>query len=161
MTNRAGEPGCQACVFPDAREAGQHYGHAIRSFLDTICQTDFQELSETIRSYREGFTAKACSQEADGQVKRAARRFGPVAVAGEMAATLDILPWEEGEALKAAHACFRAWLDGRGGDGAHEVGAIISQVRYFMEQHGGSRFTDWNADQGGKTVNRAGFKNKY
>jgi len=140
--------------------AGQHYGHAIRSFLDTICQIDFQELSETIRSYREDFTSQACSREADGQVKRAARRFGLVAAAGEMATTLEILPWEEGEALKAAHACFRAWLDGRGGDGAHEVGAIISQIRYFMELHGESRFTDWNADKGGKTVNRAGFKKK-
>lgn len=46
--------------------AGQHYGHAIRSFLETICRTDSQEMSETIRNYREAFTAQACPGEADG-----------------------------------------------------------------------------------------------
>ena len=138
--------------------AGQHYGHAIRSFLKTICQSDFQELADTIRNYREAFTAQACPVTADGQVKRAARRFGLVAAAGEMASTLEILPWEEGEAVQAAHACFRAWLENRGGAGAHEVGAIISQVKYFMEQHGESRFTPWDAEKGAHTVNRAGFK---
>ena len=138
--------------------AGQHYGHAIRSFLKTICQSDFQELADTIRNYRETFTAQACPVTADGQVKRAARRFGLVAAAGEMATTLEILPWPEGEALEAGHVCFRAWLENRGGAGAHEVGAIISQVKYFMEQHGESRFTPWDAEKGAHTVNRAGFK---
>lgn len=138
--------------------AGRHYGHAIRAFLETICQTDLQELADTIRNYRETFTARACSHEAVGQVKRAARRFGLVAAAGEMAIALDILPWPEGEALAAAQACFRSWLDNRGGSGAHEVNAIISQVRYFMEQHGESRFTPWDAERGARTVNRARFK---
>jgi len=138
--------------------AGQHYGHAIRGFLDAICQADAQELSETIRNYRESFTAQACPRTADGQVKRAARRFGLVAAAGEMAISLEILPWPEGEALDAAHACFRAWLENRGGSGAHEVGVIISQVKYFMEQHGESRFTPWDAEKGARTINRAGFK---
>ncbi|MBU1157698.1 MAG: DUF927 domain-containing protein [Proteobacteria bacterium] len=138
--------------------AGQHYGHAIRSFLDAICQADAQELSDTIRNYRESFTAQACPHTADGQVKRAARRFGLVAAAGEIAITLEILPWPEGEALEAAHACFRAWLENRGGSGAHEVGVIISQVKYFMEQHGESRFTPWDAEKGARTINRAGFK---
>jgi uncharacterized protein (DUF927 family) len=137
---------------------GQHYGHAIRRFLKTICQSDFQELADTIRNYREAFTTQACPSNADGQVKWAARRFGLVAAAGEMATTLEILPWPEGDALEAAHACFRAWLENRGGAGAHEVGAIISQVKYFMEQHGESRFTSWDAEKGAHTVNRAGFK---
>lgn len=74
-------------------------------------------------------------------MKRAARRFGLVAAAGEMAISLEILPWPEGEALEAAHACFQAWLDNRGGTGAHEMRAIISQVKYFIEKHGESRFT--------------------
>lgn len=86
------------------------------------------------------------------------RRFGLVAAAGEVAISLEILPWPEGEALHAAYACFRAWLDNRGGAGAHEVGVIISQVMYLMEQHGESRFTPWDAEKGAHTINRAGFK---
>jgi putative DNA primase/helicase len=138
--------------------AGQHYGHPIRSFLETICRTHTQELSGTIRNYGEAFTAQACPGEADGQVKRAARRFGLVAAAGEMAISLEILPWPERETLEAAHACFLAWLDSRGGTGAHEVREIVSQVKYFMEKHGESRFTPWNAEKGARTVNRAGFR---
>ena len=138
--------------------AGQHYGHAIRSFLEIICQSDLQELAESIRDRREAFTAQACPATADGQVKRAARRFGLVAAAGDLAASLDILPWPDSEAVQAAHSCFDAWLENRGGVGSHEVRAIISQVKYFMEQHGEGRFTRWDADKAARTQNRAGFK---
>ena len=140
------------------KAAGQHYGHAIRSFLATICKSDFQDLAEAIRNRREAFTIQACPNTADGQVKRAARRFGLVAAAGDMATIMGILPWPEGEATEAAQACFNAWLDNRGGSGAHEVSAIITQVKYFMEQHGESRFTPWDAEKGARTINRAGFK---
>jgi len=138
--------------------AGQHYGHAIRSFLEIICQSDLQELAESIRARREAFTAQVCPSTADGQVKRAARRFGLVAAAGDLAASLEILPWPDGEAVLAAQSCFDAWLENRGGVGSHEVRAIISQVKYFMEQHGESRFTPWDAEKGARTLNRAGFK---
>jgi uncharacterized protein (DUF927 family) len=138
--------------------AGRHYGLPIRSFLEIICQSDFQELAETIGKCREYFTARACPVTADGQVKRAARRFALVAAAGDIATNLDILPWPKGEAVQAAYSCFKAWLENRGGAGAHEVRAIISQVKYFMEQHGESRFTPWDAEKGARTVNRAGFK---
>jgi uncharacterized protein (DUF927 family) len=138
--------------------AGRHYGLPIRSFLEIICQSDFQELAETIGKCREYFTARACPVTADGQVKRAARRFALVAAAGDIATNLDILPWPKGEAVQAARLCFKAWLENRGGAGAYEVREIISQVKYFIEQHGESRFTPWDAEKGARTVNRAGFK---
>ena len=43
-------------------------------------------------------------------MQRAAKRFGLIAAAGELAIALEILPWEEGTALKAATACFEAWI---------------------------------------------------
>ena len=35
---------------------------------------------------------------------------------------------------------------------------VLSHIRYFMEQHGESRFTPWDAEKGARTLNRAGFK---
>ena len=78
------------------------------------------------------------------QVKRAAARFGLVAAAGELAAVMGILPWPGNESIKAAEACFKDWLEQRGGSGAAELEAGIAQVRLFFEQHGESRFTPWD-----------------
>jgi uncharacterized protein (DUF927 family) len=74
---------------------------------------------------------------------------------------LEVLPWDAGEATRAAGTCFRAWLDSRGGVEPAEVKAAIAQVRQFIELHGESRFTRWDTDAGdsdGKTINRAGFR---
>jgi putative DNA primase/helicase len=80
---------------------------------------------------------------ADGQVKRAAGRFALVAAAGELAIQAGVIPWEPGEACRAATACFNAWLEARGGSGPGEIRDGIDQVRLFLEKHGASRFQDW------------------
>jgi uncharacterized protein (DUF927 family) len=79
-------------------------------------------------------------QFADGQVLRAADRFGLVAAAGELACELGVAPWQKGDAKEAARRCFVDWCDSRGGGEASEVQAAISKVRLFIEQHGDSRF---------------------
>jgi len=75
----AGRKDIPAALADHLRQAaGMHYGHAIRSFLDAICQADAQELSETIRNYRESFTAQTypphCGRP--GQAGRPAFRPG-------------------------------------------------------------------------------------
>ena len=74
------------------------------------------------------------SLDADGQVLRVVDRFALVAAAGELACDLEIVPWQKGDALKAAHRCFADWFDSRGGAEAGEVQAAISQVRLFIEK---------------------------
>jgi putative DNA primase/helicase len=62
--------------------------------------------------------------------------------------------------MAAAAKCFCNWLQGRGGEGAQEEQAMLSQVRQFFERHGESRFTPWDAVNDYKSINRAGFRLK-
>ncbi|MFT8243957.1 DUF927 domain-containing protein [Roseomonas sp. BN140053] len=123
-----------------------HHGHAARAFLDALTKMRAEQPAELLRELRatvEDFTrGPHVPAGADGQVRRVAQRFGLIAAAGEMAAELGILPWPEGEAERAAVACFGAWLAGRtGGHGSGEDAAALSAVRAFIGAHGASRFS--------------------
>jgi uncharacterized protein (DUF927 family) len=86
--------------------------------------------------------AAALPGDADPQVREVARRFALVATAGELARDCGVLPWQEGEAERAAVAMLRAWLCRRpGGTGSGERAAQLERVRLFLVQHGASRFT--------------------
>jgi uncharacterized protein (DUF927 family) len=110
-------------------------------------------VSESIRR----FVGAAVSAGAAGQVERVARRFALVATAGEQATRYGLTGWEEGEAERAAKACFLAWLDGFGGVGNREERATLSQVRAFFETHGASRFEALDSHDDQRVFNRAGF----
>jgi putative DNA primase/helicase len=100
-----------------------------------------------------------CPPGGDGQIRRAASRFGLVAAAGELAAALQITGWKAGDATWAAAACFQAWLARRGHIGPAEIEAGIEQVRRFFALHGESRFTPEGLLTNGRPViNRAGFR---
>ena len=133
-----------------------------RVFIEQLA-AQFDDAQQGLRGFSEEFLAGHCPPGADGQVSRVAQRFGLVAAAGELAVALDVLPWDVGEATRAAGTCFRAWLDSRGGVEPAEVTAAIAQVRRFIELHGESRFAPWDtgsAESGRTTINRAGFR-KY
>lgn len=96
-----------------------------------------------------------------GQVERVASRFALVAVGGEMATDAGLTGWAKGEASKGVYACFKSWLENRGGLGDLEEMAIIQQVRQFIAEHGDSRF-QWvhraNDSHAPKIIIRAGYK---
>lgn len=116
-----------------------NYGTAAPAFLDQITK-GFEDIQPLVRRYREEFLTENCPKGADGQVGRVADRFGLVAAAGEMATALGIVPWEPGEATRAAARCFSDWLAARGGIEPAEQRQAISTVRRFVELHGNSRF---------------------
>jgi putative DNA primase/helicase len=98
---------------------------------------------------------------ASGQVKRGGRRFALIAAAGEMATTAGLTGWPPGEAIRAAHTCFNAWLTLRGGAGSSEKTNMLRQVRSFLEANGEGRFTYWHRasdDRVAKTLNKAGVR---
>lgn len=135
-----------------------HKGHAVRIFLERITPAT-KELAEQLKTAQQQWLAANTPKYADGQVTRAAARFAIVAVAGELAAAMGILPWADGEASNAAAICFNAWLQRRGGTGAAEIEAGLRQVRKFFEQHGAARFTPWDGEDANRpTINRAGFR---
>jgi uncharacterized protein (DUF927 family) len=105
------------------------------------------------------FVAANVPAGSDGQIDRAAQRFGLIAAAGELATTLGITPsWRHGAAREAAAWAFARWVDGRGGTEAAEVRQAIEQVRLFIEQHGESRFEPWNNPDARPVNNRAGWR---
>jgi putative DNA primase/helicase len=50
------------------------------------------------------------------------------------------VPWERGDAVRAAALCFEQWLAARGGHEAAENAAGIEQVRTFLMANGMARF---------------------
>ncbi len=144
--------------FSDAlkRAASTDYGHAARAFIGKIQEHRAECLPELI-SFMDGKLSLLCPENADGQVKRGARRFLLCAAAGETAAEWGILPWEKGESLQAVRECFDSWLALRGGIGAAEDTAIVEQVMLFLEQHGQSRFQDVDTPDA-ICINRVGFR---
>ena len=139
-----------------------HRGHAARVLLECVTK-DLPALADALNKEKAEWLAHHLPAGADGQVSRVAARFALAAAAGQLATDIHVLPWPEGEAARAAAICFRAWLEQRGGVGAAETEAGLSQVRAFIESHGMSRFSPIGTDQpeaDAKTINRAGFRRK-
>lgn len=147
-------------AFADAikKTASKHYGYVSRSFIARVLK-EGDTVNEKLSSGLPKYLKKLCGDDADGQVDRVAKYFHLCAVAGELAAEWELLPWKKHEASRAIRTCFQAWLDRRGGTDAAEDTAILRQVTLFLEQHGSSRFHDLN-DPDAKVINRAGFKRK-
>ena len=145
------------------------YGTAGRAYLAHLVRdraADPDGLRRFVDDVRAGFIKQHVPGDANGQVQSVAGRFALIAAAGELARDYDVLNWPEGEATRAAGACFQAWLAARGGSGSAEDAQALAQVRAFIEQHGESRFTvlggaDPQAEViESRTVNRAGFRER-
>jgi putative DNA primase/helicase len=91
---------------------------------------------ESLDTFREQVAADVHS----GQVLRAANRIGLVAVAGELAVQLGVLPWPTGAVNGAAAEIFRNWQVNRGGNDPAEVRRAIEQIKGILERYGDSRF---------------------
>jgi len=116
-----------------------HHGVAGPEFVRRLLG-NLDDIAADVRTGIDLFASNHCPEDANGQVHRVCRRFGLVAMAGETAIRLDILPWEMGEALKQVGAVFNSWLACRGGAGAAEDRAALEQVSAFLTAHGNSRF---------------------
>jgi uncharacterized protein (DUF927 family) len=169
------EPGLLADQLRDA--SARLYGTAGRAFLARLVETrgdDPDGFYERVKALRMQFISDQLPAGSDGQVRSVCGRFGVIAAAGELATDWNILPWNAGEATRAAGTCFMAWLRERGGIGAGEVHAALRQVRQFFEAHGTSRFAEirqYSTTVGGKlieppneelyhdrTINRCGWR---
>ncbi|TCW29530.1 DUF927 domain-containing protein [Gulbenkiania mobilis] len=140
--------------------ARRYHGTAGRDFLRKLTEERREDVSDTIRDGIATFIADDVPSDASGQVIRAASRFALVAVAGEIATAWGLTGWQQGEAMASAIRLFREWIGSRGGAGDAETREGLAAVRAFLETHGESRFTSWDADPAtaARTINRAGFR---
>jgi uncharacterized protein (DUF927 family) len=156
-----GLPGLGALAEHLKAQARKHYGHAARAFLNGLCEEwEHRDALQTkLREMERAWLANALPRRVDAQVHRVAGRFALVAVAGELAQRMAILPWPESYASSAALVCFKAWLDRRGFTGASEVHKGIEAVLSFLEKNGQARFDEYG-DKNAHVVNRAGTKKR-
>jgi hypothetical protein len=95
---------------------------------------------DDVRSIVTEFVATEVPRGADGQIDRAAQRFGLIIAAGEVATAFGLTGWRKGEAREAAAWALKQWIEGRGGTEASEVRQAVQQVRLMIEAHGEFRF---------------------
>ena len=154
VLNGYATPAALAVALKDA--ASRHHGAVGAAWLHFLV-ADRAKLADVIADGVRQFVGEYAPKDAAGQVERVARRFGLVAVAGEIATHYGLTGWPQGEAVKAAGKCFASWLESFGRTGTREERALLAQVRAFFEQHGASRFEDVNGAEGQRVINRAGF----
>ena len=123
--------------------ARTYYGTAGREFVRKLIEErgrDPERLLDRVKAATAAFLANTAVAGGDGQCVTVARRFALCAAAGELGASYGVLPWNAGEATRAASTCFRIWVAERGGSGPSEARRAVEQVRSFLERFGDSRF---------------------
>lgn len=139
--------------------AGKHHGAVGLEWLRQVV-ANHQALPAFVARSINNFCTVMVPAGASGQVARVARRFGLVAVAGELATKYGLTGWPVGEAAGAAKKCFDSWLESFGCTGDREEVAVFAQVRAFFEAHGSARFEAMDANDEQRVINRAGFWRK-
>ncbi|MCP5245953.1 MAG: DUF927 domain-containing protein [Burkholderiales bacterium] len=139
--------------------AGKYYGTAFIAFIEYVLQNR-EAIPAMLKDCEKVFAEEVLTDNASGQARRVAGRFALVAAAGELATQWGVTGWQQWEAMKAAITCFKAWLDGYGGETNKEERNMLAQVRRFLEANFDrfvliDRAEDTHAP---KTLNRAGYR---
>lgn len=122
------------------RSSLQHYGHAGPAFVRKLLESESAEKIPELMAQEIGFfTIK------NGQQARAAEAFALLAVTGELAISLGVLPLSPGSARKAILELYDAWRAERGSE-AGEQSLILSSIQDFLAAHGDSRFSPLKGD---------------
>jgi uncharacterized protein (DUF927 family) len=140
------------------RAASRCCGVAGAAFLEKLVKerhNNHDELVAGLRGSIDAFLQQCLPAGADGQVRSACECFGLIAAAGELGVQYGVLPWPQGEALRASGACFKLWLRRRGGAEAAEDIAAVKAVRCFLALHGAQGSTRFEeADEPQQQVNK-------
>ncbi|MCE2974242.1 MAG: hypothetical protein LW852_12395 [Sediminibacterium sp.] len=111
------------------------FGHAGLVFVGALQSGDLDQLKAAARMTHRAFIDQTRRAGDSGQVGRAADRFAQVAAAGELAAGLGVLPWPEGEALRAVRWVFERWADGFGREHTAEERKVFQALRGSLQRH--------------------------
>ena len=86
--------------------AGPEFARRLVAYIEEC--GGVEAFSTALSERVEGWISRK-AENAIQQVRRVGRRFALVAVAGELAIELGILPWRKGEASKFVEICFEEW----------------------------------------------------
>ncbi|MDQ2076079.1 DUF927 domain-containing protein [Marinimicrobium sp. ABcell2] len=134
----------------------ENHGTAFPAFLEALLKNVAGDkranFAEKLLGKIGEFKRAHLSGNAGGQVTRAASKFALVGWAGELATKWGVTGWPPGEALRAADACFKSWLETRGGEGNLEDRQMLDHVRQQLSKYSESRFKRWDADHDSKNA---------
>lgn len=134
----------------------QYHGTAFPAFLNALVRElegdKRSKFYARMLSSMEKFRKKHLTENASGQVHRAAVKFALVGWAGELATDWGITGWQQGQAIRAAASCFNTWLRARGGDGNFEERQMLEHVRQYFTKYGESRFKRWDDPEESKNT---------
>ncbi|GAB1145547.1 MAG: hypothetical protein Sw2PiBPW_39840 [Shewanella algae] len=111
-----------------------YHGTAFAPFTEYIAKHWDDIIADGQRAVAE-FIKAHTHEGYDGQVIRAAERFGLIAFAGELASKANITCWSAGHAKQAALECFLAWISHRGGSGKAEESEIVRVLVETLVKH--------------------------
>lgn len=98
-------------MYTESRYYGTAGPEYLKCLVADIKQVGLEAFTKNLHEGLSSFQT-AIKTDKDPMVERVARRFALVAVAGELAISYGILPWEKDRALKAAITCFNVWRKG-------------------------------------------------
>jgi len=140
------------------KAAISNFGVAGPEFVRRLLKEDPSTLARHLSAVVDDFVRAQIPMGSDGQVIRAAQRFGLIGAAGESARSYGICPWDEGAAFEAAVWGLKRWIENRGGTDATEARQAIQQVRRFIEAHGEARFESIDDEARPPVHSRAGWR---
>lgn len=134
-------------------------GSLIDSFLEILVKNK-DSIIDMVKNARNAWEQLMILKypDADGQVQRIISKFSLIAACGELAISLNLLAWKEGEVLNSCDVLLEKWINSRGGLLAQEILESSRNLQEFMEEYGSSRFEDAWSDVPKIVPNRAGFK---
>lgn len=126
------------------RQMSTYYGTAFPEYINRIVSFNENGLIPFLDEGIELFLKENCTNDAGGQVQRAAVKFALVGLAGELATRFGLTGWQPNEAIESARICFTDWVSRRGGQGNMEDRQILHDLRLQLQLHGESNFKRWD-----------------
>jgi putative DNA primase/helicase len=135
----------------------RYYGAVFIKYIGWLVRNR-DKAAEAIRKAQKKFQESVVPQDAAGEVRRAAERFGLIGAAGELATRMGLTGWRKGEAFGAMKGLFAEWLSNRGTAGPSDADAGVNAVRAYILQHGVSRFQSMQPGSRSEIIrDRVGF----
>jgi putative DNA primase/helicase len=124
----------------------------------TFLVKNYDAVMEEIRINKKELINIFVKQGADGQIYRVAGKFATIAIVGEIAIRVKILPFNEGDAVNAVKKIFNGWLEQRGGTGCLEMQNVKKRLVSFLQEKINSRFLNAHDTNHDKNIqNVAGY----
>jgi putative DNA primase/helicase len=156
-----GKYGAFDCIHDkkDGRDLSDHLQTAATKFYGVAGIEYLTKLVAETRNLDQlatDYTEALINEELGSQEKRAAKRFGLLALAGELATEYGITGWQTGNAVNGVIECFAKWREFFGG-GDIEEQQVLSAMKDFIDRFGDSRFSDVTQTENIKINDRAGY----